>query len=569
MESRDSKEFRLDHTTIKKLLTIYKLKIPDFQRSFVWKQGKKRQLLDSLFRGFPIGALTLYEDKETYYIIDGLQRINTLNQYLSRPHAVIPFSGALGFYNKIEKKIEDFLEKNNLQTEKSRIKKCIKEWYEKLDTLYEYEKVSVLYGILKGEKSQGLSGFDDLELVEELLEILKESIEIKHDDIALIIYKGDKNDLPELFKNINTGSVALSQYEILQSVWKDYTLDKNILNGTYQAFNRELELIRDNYEIDAVKEHGEFDIFKNIVGLNHLICCNPDCGLIFRFSGFKKLPEEDSARRKSGKHYDNDSIGFELYSTLLCGAPNKIVKAVDLIFDAGHDKEKINDFVRELDRVILEAANVFIHAVKKSGCEVIESKYHSLYVLAGIILAKYEIDGNNLRIRETEPNRSILDSCLNLEEHIKNRWFIDENRQVSFFNIRIQELNDLKKKEQDTGKQNASNQLLLSDGVLKIRLEGEPVEGYSVKEFYGKVFGVLAEKQVDFDRFVPYATGKKRYLVNRENRHITGAPFVAPIIVNGYYVETHKSKMGALNDIYHFLEKIGVQAEYIFDGGLQ
>ena len=58
----ENKEFILDQTSIKKLLVTYKLKIPDFQRSFVWKKNKKIQLLDSLFKGFPIGAITLYED---------------------------------------------------------------------------------------------------------------------------------------------------------------------------------------------------------------------------------------------------------------------------------------------------------------------------------------------------------------------------------------------------------------------------------------------------------------------------------------------------------------------------
>ena len=120
MDSRDSKEFILDQTTIKKLLTIYKLKIPDFQRSFVWKQAKKQQLLDSLFRGFPIGAITLYEDKNAYYIIDGLQRINTLNQYLSRPSAVIPFAK---FYDKIERELEEFLKRHNLKTGKNQVRK--------------------------------------------------------------------------------------------------------------------------------------------------------------------------------------------------------------------------------------------------------------------------------------------------------------------------------------------------------------------------------------------------------------------------------------------------------------
>ena len=60
----ESKVFILDQTTVKKLLTIFKLVIPDFQRNFVWKKNKKEQLLASLFRGFPIGAITLYQDKK-------------------------------------------------------------------------------------------------------------------------------------------------------------------------------------------------------------------------------------------------------------------------------------------------------------------------------------------------------------------------------------------------------------------------------------------------------------------------------------------------------------------------
>ena len=103
----------------------------------------------------------------------------------------------------------------------------------------------------------------------------------------------------------------------------------------------------------------------------------------------------------------------------------------------------------------------------------------------------------------------------------------------------------------------------MGDGVLRLRIDGQLVQGYTVKEFYGKVFEVLDGKQVNFERYVPYATGKKRYLINRENQHITGAPFVSPIKTKGYYVETHKSKMGAVNDMYHFLEKVGVRVEYI------
>jgi uncharacterized protein with ParB-like and HNH nuclease domain len=35
------------------------LRVPLFQRSFVWNSGDVKALLDSLYRGFPIGTLLL------------------------------------------------------------------------------------------------------------------------------------------------------------------------------------------------------------------------------------------------------------------------------------------------------------------------------------------------------------------------------------------------------------------------------------------------------------------------------------------------------------------------------
>ena len=80
----------------------------------------------------------------------------------------------------------------------------------------------------------------------------------------------------------------MSQYEILQSVWNDYILDSSLIQDTREAFGRELDLIQNEYEINAIKEAGSFDIFKNIVGLNHIICCEKECDVLFQFSSFKK-----------------------------------------------------------------------------------------------------------------------------------------------------------------------------------------------------------------------------------------------------------------------------------------
>lgn len=440
-----NKEFILDQTTIKKLLSVYKLKIPDFQRSFVWKKQKKHQLLESLFKGFPIGAITLYEEKGVYYIIDGLQRINTLNQYLTSPCAVIPFKE---FFGKIEAEAEGFISGHKLTISKTLLKSCIKKWYESLDGLYEYEKVSVLYNDIKDIKDDFPKAFrelGDLELVEELRDILKRAIEITHDDIALIIYKGEKDDLPELFKNINTGSVALSQYEILQSLWIDYYVDETIVAGEYEAFGRELELIKNDYEIDAVKENGNFDIFKNIVGLNHEICCIEEGDKLFP-SSFKKLPSPIRCRDEK-KFYANDTVGFEIYSTVICHTANKIVKAVeDIYFDkdthsARGKVQEISRFIAKLNHIIVDTVNTGIEKLGRISYDYsIESKYHSLYIVAGLIFSHYVIDAQNLSIKETEENKQIMSLCLDLKRHNREKWFVDENRQISFFAAKIKEL---------------------------------------------------------------------------------------------------------------------------------
>lgn len=555
----ESKGFNLDQTTIKKLLTIYKLKIPDFQRNFVWKLSKKQQLLESLFRGFPIGAITLYEDENVYYIIDGLQRINTLNQYLSRPSSVI---SASKFCEAVKTELEAFLLNKGLKKDEAWIKKSVKSWYEKLNGLYEFEKVSLLYHILKEEGKKNARNIGDLQTVEELLEILVGKIQILNDDIALIIYRGDKNDLPELFKNINTGSVALSQYEILQSVWNDYLLDKDQFSDTYAAFNRELELIKDDYEINAFREHGKFDIFKNIVGLNQMICCKKDCDTIFKFSVFKKLAKPLKMKEDVIKYYENDGIAFELYSTILCKSSNQIVKTVDLIYKHYDDKEKVNSFVKSLNNIIMEAIDTAITEVKKANNEMIESKYHSLYVLIGIIFSKYDIDEENLNIKEIVFNESIFREALDLKKHKDNNWFVDENRQMGFFKIKINEMLDLQRISQENN-QDVEKEKMEKNGILELYVNGEKISAYTVKDFYRNIFNYIIEHNISFDEFVPYATGKKRYLINRTNRHINNSIFVSPICIKEYYIETHKSKIGATRDIYNFLKTIGVEVHYV------
>ena len=67
--------------------------LPDIQRPFVWKNSKVRDLFDSMYKGYPVGHLLLWENGQTddrtigvetkqhpsrLVIVDGQQRLTSL-----------------------------------------------------------------------------------------------------------------------------------------------------------------------------------------------------------------------------------------------------------------------------------------------------------------------------------------------------------------------------------------------------------------------------------------------------------------------------------------------------------
>jgi hypothetical protein len=92
-------EPHLEHNTfkVKQLIDDYRLGkvvIPEFQRDYVWKKNKAPKLVDSLYRGFPVSSLLLWQSTEETrarrldprpkrssmmdWLIDGQQRVITL-----------------------------------------------------------------------------------------------------------------------------------------------------------------------------------------------------------------------------------------------------------------------------------------------------------------------------------------------------------------------------------------------------------------------------------------------------------------------------------------------------------
>ena len=95
------------------------IKIPQFQRNFIWSKEKAASLMDSIIKGYPIGTMILWKTKETLrsvrnlggvnlpetpagdyiqYVLDGQQRLTSI------------FASLSGVKVRREYKIEDFSE---------------------------------------------------------------------------------------------------------------------------------------------------------------------------------------------------------------------------------------------------------------------------------------------------------------------------------------------------------------------------------------------------------------------------------------------------------------------------
>jgi uncharacterized protein with ParB-like and HNH nuclease domain len=60
------------------------IRIPDFQRRFVWKQVQASKLIESFLVGLPVPAVFLYNERKTqyYFVIDGQQRLKSIFYFL-------------------------------------------------------------------------------------------------------------------------------------------------------------------------------------------------------------------------------------------------------------------------------------------------------------------------------------------------------------------------------------------------------------------------------------------------------------------------------------------------------
>lgn len=422
-----NESFAIERTDIKSLLSNYNLSIPPFQRKFVWNDDKKRDLIDSLNMSFPIGVITLFlnKDKNCYLIVDGLQRVNTIKAYLNNPCDIVPFKH---YYERIKEELDVFAIKYNLKDAK--VKKGVKQWYESLSTnsensVFKYKDFSHLQKCVDNTGLNIIS--NDLGIFQEFRSILLKPIDIEEENIGLIIYKGSLDSLPELFSKINQKNVSLTGYEILHSLWYDYTIPKEY-PGFEECFEAFKEIANESEGYIKLDDNffDNFNMYMNVSSLEKIIEKRTD------------EPIKKAFISKGGFQLFKSETVFDILSTICLKTTNRINESVENIFSEPNNVRY--DFILKLNNAIVDVA-CFLNNFLYNNSIIAYSKYFYIYFFYYVFVKEYLFDLQNRTCEKYE--NAYLDETQMFQDiqfAIDSNWFRDENRQLSFFANKIKEL---------------------------------------------------------------------------------------------------------------------------------
>ncbi|MFK4693535.1 GmrSD restriction endonuclease domain-containing protein [Streptomyces pristinaespiralis] len=215
-----------------------KVVIPSIQRDFVWMRPDVRDLFDSLYRGYPVGALLLWKtnltvpfktaavvqaDKSAHqplYLLDGQQRLTSL-AWVYRPESKA--DGRL-IDLRFDVRTEEFVNPSAIQGKDPLLFRVSTLLQENV----QYHEVLKAAGIDYSAPQFGA-----------WMQRLQKVHDIRKQEIAVITYESDDyEEVAELFARLNKGGRRLSKGDLVYSAiaarWSD-GLD------TMDAFHQELQ----------------------------------------------------------------------------------------------------------------------------------------------------------------------------------------------------------------------------------------------------------------------------------------------------------------------------------------
>ncbi len=235
--------------------------IPEYQRDYVWKEKNAPELLLSLYKGFPIGNIVLWENlnNSSLSLIDGLQRYLTILKLSEKPFNYINLELYKFWLTKNNLKLFDYEVKEESEAEafrhfKSSMHHKNKDYkpsyYDDAKKFIETTKAKPFANPkMKKRFESFIKDFNDWHKNE------FKNINIPH----YILDSMDSNEVSKVFELINITGTKLSRFEIASANWSQYKIN----------LNEEIEYIK-NFNKNREKKYKENFVNQDVVG-SHLI----------------------------------------------------------------------------------------------------------------------------------------------------------------------------------------------------------------------------------------------------------------------------------------------------------
>ena len=212
--------------------------LPDLQRPFVWKDNKVRALLDSMYKGFPIGYIMLWDSPEEY---TNRNQIGVNNKRYDMPDDLVidgqqRLTALLAALYGVQIKDKNYNLRNikiafNPLTEEFQV------WTQAYEKDPEY--ISVISDVFEAEQNHSASKFrrnyinqvnaarekagkdlltdDEKDKIEESLNNL---LDINNYSLPTlkISSKADEEDVAEIFVRVNSGGQKLAEKNFIETL---------------------------------------------------------------------------------------------------------------------------------------------------------------------------------------------------------------------------------------------------------------------------------------------------------------------------------------------------------------
>lgn len=329
-----------------------KITIPKFQRTLVWKKEQQKAFIDSIKKGFPVGAILLYKsttDKlgnTIYSLIDGLQRSTAINQYQKAP---TQFFDETNLDEKFISEVYALIENSQNLIEKDSLSTEIVSWITNLVGFEEAQQFSSYHLSNHLNKKLKLNlTVDNLEILIDKfipeLKKIKDEANIYQFKIPILIYTGEQFNLPIIFERLNSKGTQLSKYQIYAATWTTYQnfkiANREIIEGIKNKYD---SLIEEGYEVENYDSSpkfftSEFSTFEYLFGFGKFLTKN-----------FNYLFSSNAYREQE------DSIGFNIMNICL-GKPFENMNEIPELLK----KYEIKDF----ENAIMDSINFVFNCLK-------------------------------------------------------------------------------------------------------------------------------------------------------------------------------------------------------------